>query len=188
MWKTRPDLALLDLYNVLYRPHIAVSNSPHSETFQATLTAPIVGLKDGIKTQFFYRKDNKMIWQKENEFKEISLKQMEALNADWTLLPSRTGWRVSFTYGALRKVLGLKAYEKIEFKIEVAVYPLGKDETVLTGYQTKFSLPVNYFKGKKDEKTGTYPFTHKPGKLTSLNIIKYAEPNNIYSAHPIYGI
>jgi hypothetical protein len=141
---------------------------------------------DHLKHTFIWiTRITESVWQKENEFKEISLKQMEALNADWTLLPSRTGWRVSFTYGALRKVLGLKAYEKIEFKIEVAVYPLGKDETVLTGYKTKFSLPVNYFKGEKE---GVYSYTHKPGKLTSLNIIKYAEPNHIYGAHPIYGM
>ncbi|MCJ8321138.1 MAG: hypothetical protein MJK12_15975 [Colwellia sp.] len=172
-WQTRPDYALLDLYNVFYRPQINFEHSQITQTCKITFSAPIVAPVNGVTIDFKWRKLKKYFWHDDNEFNNISLKQMEQLtDAKWQLFPNRTGWQVSFTYHALRKMLNLAKEDAIEFCVVARVYPVGKGGKVIPAFDTEYVLPSTYY-SDPNANNKNKPKLHKAGHAQALRHINF---------------
>jgi len=145
-WQLRPDHCLIDLYNVLYSPHINIESNALAKQVDITLHAPKVAKNNGIKCILSWRKLSKFWGSPETKYQQISLKQLELTEGTWQLLLNRSGWRYSVSYTQLIKALGLKEHDNIELKATAIAYPEGKGAIVMSGYDTPFSLPLAYIK------------------------------------------
>lgn len=149
-WQARPDYALLDLYNVLYKPQLNFEHSNLTRTCVITFYAPLVAPVNGVTVDFQWRKHKRYYSGEENTFISIPLKQLEQLNgAKWELFPNRTGWKLSFTYDALRNMLTLFEYDTIEMCVKAQVHPTGKGSPVLSAFDTEYTLLSRYYEADK---------------------------------------
>ena len=194
-WRNRPDLALLDVYNVLYKPYAKVIANEHAKTVSMGLTAPLAAVKEGVDTKISWRMlppDKGMLnyyaaslltdydarlarYSKNKHFTEIPLDSVIFLKSMWALQPARTGWQAEINNHILLAELGLKPGDQIELKIEATVYPEGKGQPTIQGFNSIYGLPIEYY--KVGEKPGFLSwgddrkFTHRIGKETSKAII-----------------
>jgi hypothetical protein len=149
-WITRPDLCLIDLYNVLYSPHVNIDNNLIAKRVDITLNAPKVGKVNGLDFTLSWRKLSQFLGSAESKYHEVSLKQLELTEGSWQLLLNRSGWKYSVSYSQLIKALGLNEHDNIELKASATVYPEGKGAMVLPSFDTAFSLPLQYSKIGED--------------------------------------
>ncbi|MBU2894392.1 hypothetical protein KO495_13840 [Colwellia sp. D2M02] len=149
-WQTRPDLCLIDLYNVLYSPQVNIDNNLIAKRVDITLNAPKVGKVNGLDFTLSWRKLSQFLGSAESKYHEISLKQLELTDGSWQLLLNRSGWKYSVSYNQLIKALGLNEHDNIELKASVTVFPEGKGAKVLPAFDTAFSLPLQYSKIGED--------------------------------------
>jgi len=159
------------------------------------LTAPIASVKEGVDTKVSWRMlppDKGMLnyyaaslltdydtrlarYRKNKHFTEIPLDSDIFLKSMWALQPARTGWQAEINNHILLAELGLKPGDQIEFKLEATVYPEGKGQPIIQGFNCIYGLPIEYY--KEGEKPGFFSwgddrkFTHRIGKETSKAII-----------------
>jgi len=194
-WRNRPDLALLDVYNVLYKPYTKVIANEHAKTVSMGLTAPVAAVKEGVDTKVSWRMlppDKGMLnyyaaslltdydtrlarYSKYKHFTEIPLDSVIFLKSMWALQPARTGWQAEINNHILLAELGLKPGDQIELKLEATVYPDGRGQSTIQGFNSIYGLPIEYY--KEGEKPGFFSwgddrkFSHRIGKETSKAII-----------------
>ena len=91
----------------------------------------------------------------------------------WQLFPNRTGWQLTFTYQALRKMLNLSQQEAIEFGAVASVYPVGKGDKVLPVFNTEYVLPSTYYYSDPKANNKNKPKLHKAGHAQALRRINF---------------
>ncbi|WP_165729464.1 toxin VasX [Pseudoalteromonas sp. 31A1] len=194
-WRNRPDLALLDIYNALYKPYAKVIANEHSKTVSMGLTAPVAAVKEGVDTKISWRMlppDKGMLnyyaaslltdydsrlarYTKHKHFSQIPLDSVIFLKSLWTLQPARTGWQAEINNHVLLAALGLESGDQIELKLEATVYPNGKVQPTIQGFNSNYGLPIEYYKA--GEKPGLLSFnddrkySHRIGQVISQAVI-----------------
>ncbi|GAA60653.1 hypothetical protein P20652_2519 [Pseudoalteromonas sp. BSi20652] len=75
----------------------------------------------------------------------------------------------------LLAALGLESGDQIELKLEATVYPNGKDQATIQGFNSTYGLPIEYYKA--DEKSGALSwgddrrYSHRIGQVISQAVI-----------------
>ena len=91
------------------------------------------------------------------------------------LQPARTGWQAEIKNHVLLAELGLKPGDQIELKLETTVYPSGKGQPTIQGFNSIYGLPLEYY--KEGEAPSWYEFSddrkysHRIGQVISQAII-----------------
>lgn len=202
-WRSRPDLALLDVYNALYKPYAKLVASNLAKTISISLSTPVAAVKEGVDTKLYWRIVNptganiivpyrgydveaakkyaeiiqlKMSrYTKHREFKQIPLNSPILVDAIWMLQPARTGWQAEINYNAFLTEFGLQPGDHIELKLEATVYPNGKGQPTIQGFNSTYGLPIEYYKA--GEKPGLLSFnddrkySHRIGQVISQAVI-----------------
>ena len=194
-WRNRPDLALLDIYNALYKPYAKVIANEHSKTVSMGLTAPVAAVKEGVDTKLSWRMlppDKGMLnyyaaslltdydsrlarYRKHKHFSQIPLDSVIFLKSLWALQPARTGWQAEINNHVLLDALGLESGDQIELKLEATVYPNGKGQPTIQGFNNAYGLPIEYYKA--GEKPGALSwgddrkYSHRIGQVISQAVI-----------------
>ncbi len=202
-WRNRPDLALLDIYNALYKPYTKVVASHLAKTISISLSTPVAAVKEGVDIKLYWRVVNptraniiapyrgydveaakkyaEMIqrrmsrYTKHRVFKQIPLNSPILVDAIWMLQPARTGWQAEINYNAFLTEFGLQPGDQIELKLEATVYPSGKGQSTIQGFNSIYGLPIEYYKA--GEKPGFFSwgderkYSHRIGQVISQAII-----------------
>jgi hypothetical protein len=202
-WRNRPDLALLDVYNALYKPYTKLVASNLAKTLSIGLSTPVAAVKEGVDTKLYWRVVNptsaniiapyrgydieaakkyaKIIqlkmsrYREHREFKQIPLSSPVLVDAIWMLQPARTGWQAEINYNAFLTEFGLQPGDQIELKLEATVYPNGKGQPTIQGFNSTYGLPIEYYKA--GEKPGLLSFnddrkySHRIGQVISQAVI-----------------
>lgn len=169
-WQERPDYCLMDLYNVLYKPHVRVDHNEFAQHITVTLYVPKVARENGLNFTLQWRKliPFGLHWFNDTpEFQTLSLKQLEQIGGEWQIFPNRTGWQVTMLYSRVIEVLGLRYSDEFEIKASVTAYPRGKGAKTLEAFDSEFGLPVRYI-----SESGL-PVTHQIDEATSIRRIRY---------------
>ncbi|WP_339688108.1 hypothetical protein [uncultured Pseudoalteromonas sp.] len=114
-------------------------------------------------------------YTKHRVFKQIPLNSPILVDAIWMLQPARTGWQAEINYNAFLTEFGLQPGDQIELKLEATVYPSGKGQPTIQGFNSIYGLPIEYYKA--GEKPGFFSwgderkYSHRIGQVISQAII-----------------
>ena len=115
-------------------------------------------------------------YTKHRVFKQIPLNSPILVDAIWMLQPARTGWQAEINYNAFLTEFGLQPGDQIELKLEATVYPSGKGQSTIQGFNSIYRLPLEYY--KQGEAPSWYEFSddrkysHRIGQVISQAVIK----------------